>query len=145
MTEDDHSIGKQFYDWINLLMDDPEVLQVFLGWIEDNFTPTLQFLSEQEMVDWSCWCRPLNHTENPGEHISTYGQTPINNLKWTPFWWIFGPVWNNRPVKEVNDAPIKYEFVRIRPPKSHCLPLHSTASIMKSVWIRAGYSLQKAE
>lgn len=81
-------------------------------------------LEDSDPVSLDDYCRPLYLTRSLSEQVfstSTYSGKPINNLKWIKVGDIFGVVWNNKTVKEINTESMSYEFIRGNMPKSHLL------------------------
>lgn len=86
---------------------------------------SIQMLEEHDTVLPTDWCRPLQIISMSGGHsdyysfVSCYSGRPENNVKWCRVHQIFGNIWFNRPIKDINNAVQTYEFIRGNIPKDH--------------------------
>ena len=83
----------------------------------------LMLLEDDDLVLGTDWCRPLYVSqEGYSDSIffeSVYSGNPINNYKWCRVSQIYGPMWFNKPVRDLNGKYAPYEFVRGDITKSH--------------------------
>ena len=86
-------------------------------------------LEDDDKILDSDYCRPLSISYSLGDNVyteSTYGGTPINNMKWVEVRYVFGKCWYGKTVGQLNKKAItKYEFIRGVIPKSHLLDVSS--------------------
>jgi len=83
-------------------------------------------LEDEDLVQPMDLCRPLLLESMSGGHSdsyafkSNYSQTPINNVKWTYVYQVFGVVHFNKSVKSINDGmKLIHEFIRGKLPEHH--------------------------
>lgn len=103
-------------------------MDFYIVWIEQMIT--IQILERNDEILPTDWCRPLSLRTMSGGHSdyfsfeSCYNGQPENNVKWVNVHQIFGEVWYNKKLSELNDTLRKYggsgyEFVRGEIPVSH--------------------------
>ena len=86
----------------------------------------IKLLEANDNIHADDYCRPLKiQQESWSDEIhftSTYGGSPINNMKWTKVSDVLGSCWFGKPVKDFNkDDSHPMEFVRGDIPKKHIL------------------------
>lgn len=85
---------------------------------------TIQLLEDNDVVLATDLCRPLLLETMSGGHSdyysfeSEYSGAPINNVKWTYVYQVFGTIWFNKKVIEFNTMT-PYEFMRGNITDSH--------------------------
>ena len=91
---------------------------------------SVQILEDNDTIQATDWCRPLNLITMSGGHSdyysfsNTYTGRPENNVKWVRVGDLFD-AWIGKTVKEYSKISVKtgiwYEFVRGEVPISHQL------------------------
>lgn len=78
---------------------------------------TVQILEGKDIVQPTDWCRPLDLINIDDEYsfTSCYSGKPENNTRWIQVQDVFGKMWWNKTVSELDDTVGQYqsyEFVR---------------------------------
>jgi len=88
----------------------------------------ISILEDDDLICPCDYCRPLNIEYSESDSVfteSTYGGTPINNMKWVQVRYVFGPGWYGKKIKELYQPSgwqlPKYEFMKGQLPKGHLL------------------------